>query len=109
MGIERKEITDDEDDDEEFQKLQEEAEELGASDDDAPVDSDDEDLNDFNNLKKKMTDKQTKRLLETKRSGLGDPDQAIPAASPKILERDVVIDDFIRNFLQRFAMKKTMN
>ena len=33
----------------------------------------------------------------------------MPVASPKVLERDVVIDDFIRNFLQRFAMKKTMN
>ena len=28
---------------------------------------------------------------------------------PKVVERDVVIDDFIRNFLGRFNMKKTLN
>lgn len=33
----------------------------------------------------------------------------MPAGLPKVLERDVVIDDFIRNFLQKFDMKKTMN
>lgn len=28
---------------------------------------------------------------------------------PKVIEREVVIDDFIRNFLQRFGMGKTLN
>ena len=28
---------------------------------------------------------------------------------PKVLEKDVVIDDFIRNFLQKFSMGKTLN
>jgi hypothetical protein len=28
---------------------------------------------------------------------------------PKTLERDVVIDDFIRNFMHKFEMKKTLN
>jgi len=32
-----------------------------------------------------------------------------PEPKPKVLERDVVIDDFIRNFLQRFGMGKTLN
>jgi hypothetical protein len=32
----------------------------------------------------------------------GDP-------KPKAVERDVVIDDFIRNFLSRFGMSKTLN
>lgn len=27
----------------------------------------------------------------------------------KVVERDVVIDDFIRNFLQKFKMSKTLN
>jgi len=77
--------------------------EMQASDDDLGLGSDDdEDLNDFANLKAKTNAKVTQRLKETKRSGAADYDQAIPAASPKILERDVVIDDFIRNFLQRF-------
>jgi len=30
-------------------------------------------------------------------------------SKPKVLERDVVIDDFIRNFLSKFGMGKTLN
>jgi hypothetical protein len=30
-------------------------------------------------------------------------------AKPKVVEREVIIDDFIRNFLQRFGMNKTLN
>ena len=30
-------------------------------------------------------------------------------AKPRVVERDVVIDDFIRNFLSKFKMQKTMN
>jgi hypothetical protein len=30
-------------------------------------------------------------------------------SKPKVVERDVVIDDFIRNFLSRFGMGKTLN
>jgi hypothetical protein len=56
--IERKEITDDEEDDEEFQKLQEEAAEmgLGGSDDELeqlPDSENDDDLMDFAALKTK--------------------------------------------------------
>jgi hypothetical protein len=32
-----------------------------------------------------------------------------PEPKPKVIERDVVIDDFIKNFLQRFGMSKTLN
>ena len=32
-----------------------------------------------------------------------------PELKPKVVERDVVIDDYIRNFLQKFNMSKTMN
>lgn len=32
-----------------------------------------------------------------------------PDPKPKVIERDVVIDDFIRNFLSRFGMNKTLN
>ena len=100
--IERKEITDDEEDDEEFEALQREAEEMAGSEDELDMPSDDdEDLNDFANLKAKTNAKATQRMKDTKRSG-GEPDQALPAATPKILEREVIIDDFIRNFLQRF-------
>ena len=30
-------------------------------------------------------------------------------AKPRVVERDVVIDDFIRNFLSKFKMTKTLN
>ena len=30
-------------------------------------------------------------------------------AQPKTLSRDVVIDDFIRNFMHKFNMTKTLN
>ena len=32
-----------------------------------------------------------------------------PEPKPKVVERDVVIDDFIRNFLSRFSMGRTLN
>ena len=106
--IERKEITDDEDDDEEFEALQREAEELAnLSQEDLEVDLDEDvdDLNDFATLKLKATQNATKR--GTKTTGVLSEMAGKPV--PKVLERDVVIDDFIRNFLQRFGMKKSMN
>ena len=33
----------------------------------------------------------------------------VTEAVPKTLSRDVVIDDFIRNFMQKFKMTKTLN
>jgi len=30
-------------------------------------------------------------------------------ARPKVVERDVVIDDYIRNFLKRFGLENTIN
>lgn len=30
-------------------------------------------------------------------------------AEPKTVSRDVVIDDFIRNFMHKFTMNKTLN
>ena len=108
--IERKEITDDEDDDEEFEALQREADELAEvsqEDHELELEDDDDDLNDFAALKQKATVIATKRATKTSAETGGD--MPIVQATPKVLERDVVIDDFIRNFLQRFAMKKTMN
>ena len=32
-----------------------------------------------------------------------------PEPKSKVVEREVVIDDFIRNFLRQFGMQKTMN
>lgn len=62
------------------------------------LDEDDNDLNDFEALKARATQKQAESLHTLKAE-----------ARPKVLEREVVIDDFIRNFLQRFGMGKTLN
>jgi succinate dehydrogenase flavin-adding protein (antitoxin of CptAB toxin-antitoxin module) len=58
-----------------------------------------DDLDDFEALKTK-TDK---KLMA---QSMGDKK---PELKPKVVERDVVIDDFIRNFIQKFNMTKTMN
>ena len=44
----------------------------------------------------------------TKRN-TSDTGEILGIKTPKVLESPVVIDDFIRNFLQRFGMKKSMN
>lgn len=74
---------------------------MSVDDGDDMLDSD-EDLNDFNALKAKTTHK---RKAVTQGSGLN----AGCAVMPKTVERDVVIDDFIRNFLVKIKMQKTMN
>lgn len=71
-------------------------------------DEDDDDLNDFEALKAKAT----MRMIQTKSAAGGDVTSMKTfkhEAKPKLLEREVVIDDFIRNFLQKFGMGKTLN
>jgi hypothetical protein len=47
--------------------------------------------------------------MQTKQGG-GDSMKAFKMEpKPKVIERDVVIDDFIRNFLSKFKMSKTLN
>ena len=95
--LEKMEITEDEDDDN-FQY-----EEIKNSDGEADKDSDDDDLNNFEALKAK-----TNYMMQSR--GGGDSMKTFKAEpKPKVVERDVVIDDFIRNFLQRFKMGKTLN
>jgi hypothetical protein len=75
---------------------------LGGSDEEVlDKDSDDDDdLMDFNALKTKTQVKAAKRAQETRKmTGITDDGAVMPAGIPKVLERDVVIDDFIRNFL----------
>ena len=97
--LEKMEITEDDDDDN-FQY-----EEIKDDDLDLAKESEDEedDLNNFEALKAKTTYKMTAREGETTRGGY----KAEP--KPKVVERDVVIDDFIRNFLQKMNMGKTLN
>jgi len=64
---------------------------------------DEDDLDDFDALKTKT---------EAKRMAQAKTEKGITMqvdATPKTIERDVVIDDFIRNFMQKFDMNKTLN
>ena len=72
----------------------------------------DDDLNDFNSLKKKTESKIAKRakdLTVTQMSSTKKTEFASGAQSPRTVEREVVIDDFIRNFLKKMKLQKTMN
>jgi regulator of replication initiation timing len=95
--LEKMEITEDDEDDFQYEEIADDMEE------EKEHSSDDEDLNNFEALKAKTTFKQTR----------GAPGESVAAykgeAKPRAIERDVVIDDFIRNFLSRFAMGKTLN
>ena len=103
--LEKMEISEDEDDGFEYAEIKdseggEEAIEDIAMD---SVQLDDDDLNDFNALKTKT---EAKRLAAAAKAGT-QVSQA--EAVPRTLQRDVVVDDFIRNFLQKFEMSKTLN
>ena len=94
--LEKMEITDDDEEDN-FQY-----EEIKDSGDEQDKDSDDEDLNNFEALKAKTNYKMQSRGGDSMKTFKAEP-------KPKVVERDVVIDDFIRNFLQKFKMSKTLN
>lgn len=104
--IEKKEITDDEDNDEDFDQLLAEGEESQLNLSQPLDDESDDDLNDFEKLKKKTAHKAAQRAKEL---GHGDQDEEELDIQPKLIERPVVIDDFIRNFLTKSKMSKTMN
>ena len=109
--LEKMEITeDDEDDDFTYEEIKDDdilGDIGGASIDNGNGDSDDEDLNNFEALKAK-----TMYKLQSKTGGPGGAESMKTYKQdpkPKVIERDVVIDDFIRNFLSRFSMSKTLN
>jgi hypothetical protein len=95
--LEKIEITDDDLDDN-F-----DYEEIKDSEGERDRDSEDEDLNNFDALKAKTNFKMQSRVD-------GDSMKTFkPEPKPRVVERDVVIDDFVRNFLSRFGMDKTLN
>ncbi len=100
--LEKMEITEDDEDD------QFAYEEIKDSDEDQALDqeSDEEDLNNFDMLKAKTVQKLQSR-------GVGAQAESMKTFKPdpkaRVVERDVVIDDFIRNFLAKFGMGKTLN
>ena len=96
------EISEDDDEDFEYKDINENEDEQI---DNIALDSikdDEDDLNDFNMLK---TQTEMKRIAQQAKTGVSITEDA----EPKTLTRDVVIDDFIRNFLQKFEMNKTLN
>lgn len=112
--IEKQEISDD-DDDMEYERLMKQGDELDDADLNADLDVDDDsddDLEDFTKLKAKQEHKAAKQAMKTgvssmqKSSMMGTSYKQPQAAS---VERPVVVDDFIRNFLNKCSMSKTMN
>ena len=100
--LEKMEISEDEDDGFEYKEIAESDEEHIE---DLAVESyaeDDDDLNDFNALKIKTEMKKQAQMESTGKA-------RVTEAVPKTLARDVVIDDFIRNFMLKFKMGKTLN
>lgn len=109
--LEKMEISEDEDDGFEYKEIKnsdieglDELEESAGVMDGSLID-DEDDLNDFNTLKKKT---ELKKLTQFTKDG-GERAAKISQAIPKTVQRDVVIDDFIRNFMQKFNMTKTLN
>lgn len=114
--VERKEISDDGSDDQEFEKMLREAKQDEAaleSVGDLASESDEDDLNDFNALKSKTEKRQQKRTMAgTGTVTIAEATHTFTSQQhyePKTVEREVVIDDFIRNFLTSLGMDKTMN
>ena len=103
--LEKMEISEDDDDGFEYKEIRDSDEEPIE---DVALDSmgpeDDDDLNDFNALK---TQTEAKKLAQAAQDSTGRA--RVTEALPKTLSRDVVIDDFIRNFMQKFKMTKTLN
>ena len=102
--LEKMEISEDDDEGFEYNEIKdsddEQVEDLAL---DQSMPDDDDDLNDFTALKTKT--EQKKLALAAKDTGRARVTEAVP----KTLSRDVVIDDFIRNFMQKFKMNKTLN
>lgn len=96
--LEKMEITEDDIDDEiNYEEIKDE--------ENKEQEESDEDLNNFDMLKAKT---EYKQLAKT--GGAADSMKTFKMEpKPKTVERDVVIDDYIRNFLQKCNMKKTLN
>lgn len=102
--LEKMEISEDDDEGFDYKEIQDtEQDNEDQAVESVGLDDDDEDLNDFNALKIKT---EAKRLAAERAKGVNVTHEE---ALPKTIEREVVIDDFIRNFLQKFEMKKTLN
>ncbi len=100
--LEKMEISEDDDDEFDYKEVDENDEEQIDNIALESIKDEEDDLNDFNMLK---TQTEMKRIAQQAKTGVS----VLEDAEPKTLSRDVVIDDFIRNFLQKFDMNKTLN
>ena len=101
--LEKMEISEDEFDGFEYKEI---ADSENDNIEDLAVESfaeDEDDLNDFTALKMKT---EMKKAAQQDATGKAT---RVMEAVPKTLSRDVVIDDFIRNFMLKFKMSKTLN
>ena len=73
-------------------------------------DDSDDDLEDFNKLKIKQEEKAAKQAAQTGVSAMQKSSiMASKQSAAASVERPVVVDDFIRNFLTKCSMSRTMN
>ena len=102
--LEKMEISEDEDDGFEYKEIKDsEADSIEDVALESFAEDDDDDLNDFTALKVKT---EMKKAAKQDTNGKG---ARVTESVPKTLSRDVVIDDFIRNFMLKFKMSKTLN
>jgi hypothetical protein len=106
--LEKPEISIDEDDDGyEYDEIKDSDDELDSI---KKFDTDDSDeLEDFNRLK----DKSNKKKIDKETMGADGTginfNKSRHEVKPKVIKRDVVIDDYIRNYFNKFGMNKSLN
>lgn len=106
--LEKMEISEDEDDGFEYKEIKDEDDLIAEEQDELEVSAaleEDDDLNDFAALK---TNTEKRKIAQQ----VADGDKRgvrVAEAYPKTVTQEVVIDDFIRNFMQKFKMEKTLN
>lgn len=105
--LEKPEVSiDEEDDGYDYDEIKDSEEDLDSI---KKFDTDDsDDLEDFDRLK----DKATKKKLEKETigpDGISTLGKGRHETKPKVIKRDVVIDDYIRNYLNKFGMNKSLN
>jgi hypothetical protein len=100
--LEKKEISIDDDEEFEYNSVKDDADEIEQEIN--WIDEDDNDLEDFDKLKAKTTFKQQMKTGE-----LTDTSMLKQDVKPKVVKREIVIDDYIRNFLRKFNLMKSLN
>lgn len=104
-GFEYKEIADDDDLNMDLKGTSDGLPDMADLKDTSIVLDDDDDLNDFMALKTKTEKRKAAQMAKDGTSRGARIAEAVPAT----VQQDVVIDDFIRNFMLKFDMKKTLN